>query len=133
MEYNTSIQGLIPLLDEFQPISPAGRWNMADNPHFIDSLEDLIEAFPPNSILSRTIYQDDSIKTILFGFQPGQELSEHTASVSSILQFVKGEAKVILGEEKHTAQAGSWVRIPANLPHSIHAVSETLMLLTLVF
>jgi quercetin dioxygenase-like cupin family protein len=106
---------------------------MADNPLFIECLEDLIEAFPPDSILSRTIYQDDSIKTILFGFQPGQELSEHTASVPAILQFVKGKAEVILGEEKRSAQAGTWVRIPANLSHSIHAESETLMLLTLVF
>ena len=106
---------------------------MVDNPLFIKNLEEFIEAFPPDSILSRTIYQDDSIKTIMFGFQPGQELSQHTASVPAILQFIKGEARVILGEENQTAQAGTWVRIPANLPHSIHAESETLMLLTLVF
>jgi quercetin dioxygenase-like cupin family protein len=106
---------------------------MADNPLFIERLDDLIESFPPDSILSRTIYQDDSIKTILFGFQPGQELSQHTASVPAILQFVRGEASVILGKEKQTAQVGTWVRIPANLPHSIHAKSETIMLLTLVF
>jgi quercetin dioxygenase-like cupin family protein len=106
---------------------------MTDNPLFIERLEDLIKAFPPDSILSRTIYQDDTIKTILFGFQPGQELSQHTASVPAILQFVKGEAKVILGEENQTAQVGTWIRIPANLPHSIHAETETLMLLTLIF
>lgn len=106
---------------------------MAENPLFIERLEDLIDTFPPDSILSRTIYQDDSIKTILFGFQPGQELSQHTASVPAILQFVKGDATVILGEERQTAQSGSWVYIPANLSHSIQAESETLMLLTLVF
>ena len=106
---------------------------MADNPLFIERLEDLIEAFPPDSILSRTIFQNDSLKTILFGFQPGQELSQHTASVPAILQFVKGDAKVVLGQEHQSAQTGTWVYIPANLPHSIHAESETLMLLTLVF
>ena len=79
------------------------------------------------------IYQDDSIKTILFGFQPGQELSEHTAAVPAILQFIKGKARVVLGEEEQTAQAGTWIHLPANLPHSILAESETLMLLTLVF
>jgi quercetin dioxygenase-like cupin family protein len=106
---------------------------MSENTLFIEQLESLIDSFPPDSILSRTIYQDDSIKTVLFGFQPGQELSEHTASVPAILQFVKGKAEVILGEEKQTAQAGTWIRIPANLPHSINAETETLMLLTLVF
>ena len=106
---------------------------MTDKMIFIEQLENLIDTFPPDSILSRTIYQDESLKTILFGFQPGQELSEHTASVPAILQFIKGEAQVVLGEEHQTARQGTWVHLPANLPHSIHAEKETLMLLTLVF
>lgn len=105
---------------------------MSDDLVYIEQLENLIDSFPPDSILSRMIYQDESIKTILFGFQPGQELSEHTASVPAILQFIKGKAEVVLGEEQQTAQEGTWVRIPANLPHSIYAKTETLMLLTLV-
>ena len=105
---------------------------MTDNLVFIEQLENLIDEFPPDSILSRTIYQDETIKTILFGFQPGQELSEHTASVPAILHFIKGEAQVVLGEEHQTAQEGTWVHLPANLSHSIHAKQETLMLLTLI-
>ena len=39
------------------------------------------EAEPPaDGILSKTIYQDDQIKAVVFGFGQGQELSEHTAS-----------------------------------------------------
>ncbi len=106
---------------------------MTDDVVFIEQLENLIEAFPPDSILSRTIHQDKSSKTILFGFQPGQELSEHTASVPAIIHFIKGEARVVLGEQKQSAQAGTWIQLPANLSHSIHAEKETLMLLTLVF
>jgi len=106
---------------------------MSEDLAYIEQLEGLIDSFPPDSILSRTIYQDDSLKTILFGFQPGQELSEDTASVPALLQFIKGQARVVLGEEEHTAGIGTWVRIPAELPHSIHAETETLMLLTLVF
>jgi quercetin dioxygenase-like cupin family protein len=105
---------------------------MTEKPTFIQELEGLIESFPPNSILSRTIYQDDHIKTILFGFQPGQELSQHTAAVPAVLHFLKGKAQLLLGEERQQAQGGTWVHIPAYLPHSIQAESETLMLLTLV-
>jgi quercetin dioxygenase-like cupin family protein len=105
---------------------------MIEKPIYIQELEDLIESFPPDSILSRTIYQDDQIKTILFGFQPGQELSEHTAAVPAVLHFIKGKAQLLLGEERQQAQSGTWAHIPANLPHSIKAESETLMLLTLV-
>lgn len=106
---------------------------MTDNYVFIEQIEDLIDSFPPDSILSRTIYQDETIKTILFGFQPGQELSEHTASVPAILQFIKGEAQVVLGDEQQIAREGTWVHLPAKLSHSIHAKQETLMLLTLIF
>ena len=100
---------------------------------YIEQLENLIDSFPPDSILSRTIYQDDTIKTILFGFQPGQELSEHTAAVPALLQFIKGEADLILGEEHKLASQGTWVRMPAKLPHSVHAKTETIMLLSLLF
>lgn len=106
---------------------------MAEDLVFIENLEELMDTFPPDSILSRTIYQDQGIKTVLFGFQPGQELSEHTASVPAVLHFLKGRAEVILGTEGHTARPGSWIHLPANLPHSIHAQQETVMLLTLIY
>jgi quercetin dioxygenase-like cupin family protein len=99
---------------------------------YIENIENLIDDFPPDSILSRTVYQDDSIKTILFGFQPGQELSEHTASVPAVLHFVEGKAELTLGEESTIAQEGTWVHMPPDLPHSIHATTKVLMLLTMI-
>lgn len=99
---------------------------------YIKNLEELIDSFPPDSILSRTVFQDKSMKTILFGFQPGQELSEHTASVPAVIHFVEGEADLTLGDESTTAQAGTWVHLPPDLPHSILAKTKVLMLLTLV-
>jgi len=98
---------------------------------YINNLEDLVDEFPPDSILSRMVYQDESTKTILFGFQAGQELSEHTASVPAVLHFIEGEANLTLGEESTTAQKGTWVHLPPNLPHSIVAQTKVLMLLTM--
>jgi hypothetical protein len=58
------------------------------------------EAEPPaDGILSKTIYQDDQIKAVVFGFGQGQELSEHTAAKPAMLIFVKGEATVGLGDD----------------------------------
>lgn len=104
---------------------------MANELVYIENLENLVDEFPPDSILSRTVYQDKSIKTILFGFQPGQELSEHTAAVPAVLHFIEGEADLTLGEESTTAQEGTWVHLPPELPHSIVAKTKVLMLLTL--
>ena len=47
---------------------------------------------PEDGILSRTIYDGADAKVILFGFDTGQELSEHTASRPAVMHFVRGEA-----------------------------------------
>ena len=74
------------------------------------------EAQPPEKgILSRTIYNDDRIKAVVFGFGQGQELSEHTAAKPAMLFFVKGEATVGLGDGVQEAQGGTWVHMPAGL------------------
>lgn len=48
---------------------------------YTHSLDLAKEAEPPaDDILSRTIFQDDEIKVVVFGLDQGQELSEHTAA-----------------------------------------------------
>jgi quercetin dioxygenase-like cupin family protein len=90
------------------------------------------EAEPPaDGILSRTVFQDDQVKVVIFGFGQGQELSEHTASKPAMLFFVKGEAKMGLGDDVQAAQAGTWVHMSANLKHSIMAKTPVVMLLVL--
>jgi quercetin dioxygenase-like cupin family protein len=91
------------------------------------------EAEPPtDGILSKTIYQDDQIKAVVFGFGQGQELSEHTASKPAMLIFVKGEAVVGLGDDQKDAVAGTFVHMPPGLKHSIKAKTPVVMLLVLM-
>jgi quercetin dioxygenase-like cupin family protein len=87
---------------------------------------------PADGILSRTIFQNDKVKAVVFGFGPGQELSEHTAAKPAMLLFVKGEASVGLGDEVQQARAGTWVHMPAQLKHSIKAKTPVVMLLVLL-
>ena len=103
---------------------------MTNYTHILDLAK---EAEPPaDGILSRTIYQGDGIKAVVFGFGEGQELSEHTAAKPAMLIFVKGEATVGLGDDTQEAQAGTWVHMPANLKHSIKARTPVVMLLVLL-
>jgi quercetin dioxygenase-like cupin family protein len=82
--------------------------------------------------ISKTIYQDDGLKVVLFGFDAGQELSEHTAAVPAVLQFLDGDAKVTLGNETIDAGSGTFIHMAAHLPHSITANQPTKMLLMLL-
>lgn len=95
-------------------------------------LDSLIPAIPPDSILSRTIHDDEQVKAVLFGFAAGQSLSEHTASVPAILHFIQGEADLTLGGEQSSAQPGTWVHMPARLAHSITARTPVVMLLLML-
>lgn len=94
---------------------------------------DLLACFAtqPESIVSRTLHQDERSKVVLFGFAAGQELSEHTAAVPAVMHFLAGEADVRLGSDTVRATTGTWIRMPAQLPHAVSAKTPTTMLLTM--
>jgi len=87
---------------------------------------------PTDGTLSRTLYQDERVKVVLFSFSAGQELSEHTASTPAIMHFLTGESEVTLGPDRVTAAAGTWIHMAAQLPHSIRARTPVAMMLTLL-
>ena len=105
---------------------------MTMNYHFFSDLGDQIQEIAADTIISRSLYSDSQVKAILFGFAPGQELSEHTSSRRAMLYFVKGDAQITLGSETMAAHAGTYVDMPPNLAHSILAKSEVVMLLLMV-
>ncbi len=98
----------------------------------IDQLTALAGDIPQDGILSRTVYSDDHLKAVLFAFDSGQSLSEHTASQAAVLHFLQGEAELTLGGAVHAAAAGTWVHMPPQLPHSVTARTPLIMLLLLL-
>lgn len=87
---------------------------------------------PQNGILSRTLHNDERLKAVLFGFDAGQELSEHTAAVPAVLHILQGEARLRLGEDRLDAKAGAWVHMPPQLPHGVYAKTPVVMLLLML-
>jgi quercetin dioxygenase-like cupin family protein len=87
---------------------------------------------PEDGILSRTLYNDERVKAVIFGFGAGQELSEHTASMPAILQFLTGEALLTLEDDTLDARPGTFVHMPAGLRHAVRAKAPTVMLLLLL-
>jgi quercetin dioxygenase-like cupin family protein len=87
---------------------------------------------PDKGILSRTLFNDDRLKAVAFGFAQGEELSEHTASMPAVLHFLQGEAKLTLGNDTLEARSGTWVHMPTGLRHRIQAKTPVVMLLLLL-
>ncbi|MEJ2752952.1 MAG: cupin domain-containing protein [Candidatus Promineifilaceae bacterium] len=98
----------------------------------VEDLDALVGETPEASIVSRTVFKDESVRVILFAFAPGEKLSEHTSSYPAILHFLSGDAALTLGKEMMDAGPDTWVHMAANLPHSVEARTEVHMLLTML-
>jgi quercetin dioxygenase-like cupin family protein len=95
---------------------------------------DLVKETPPpdKGILSRTLFNGERLKAVLFGFAQGEELSEHTASMPAVLHFLLGEATLTLGDDTLEAKPGTWVHMPTSQRYSIQATTPVVMLLLLM-
>lgn len=104
---------------------------MTDRATVIADLAAEVE-IPQDGTLSRVLYTDDQIRVVVFAFDAGQELTEHTAAVPAVIQVVAGRVRLTLGADELTAGPGAWVHLPARLPHSVEALEQSVMLLTML-
>ena len=83
-------------------------------------------------VVSRTLSSKQNINITLFAFDAKEEISAHTSPGDAMVQILDGEALINVNGEKIPAIAGQVVVMPANVPHSVTAVSQFKMLLTVV-
>ena len=98
----------------------------------IENLIALIPEITPDSITNHVVSSDGGAKTILFAFAAGQELSEHMSPRPVVLHFLSGEAEVMMDGDTFIVKANSWLLIPPRLLHSVHAKTDTYMLLMML-
>ena len=95
--------------------------------HLADELQ------PPESGQQSIVLLDDAnTKVVLFAFAAGRGLTEHVAPFPAIIQIIKGEAALTVGEESISGKPGTWIQMTTKTPHSINAESPVVMLLTLL-
>ena len=91
------------------------------------------EIQPPESGKQNIVLLDDTnTKVVLFAFAAGSGLTEHVAPLPAIIQIIKGEAALTVGNESVAGKMGTWIQMAAKTPHSIQAESPVVMLLTLL-
>ena len=72
------------------------------------------------------------IKVVLFAFAAGDGLKEHIAPLPAIIQIIKDEAELKVGEEAVAGKPGTWIQMAAKTSHSVKATTPLVMLLTLL-
>ena len=82
-------------------------------------------------IVSKSIVENEHHKIIHFTLAPGQELSEHTASVPAVIHVLRGGGTVVLGGVEHETGPGKLYYMPADLKHAVCAREELVFLLTM--
>ena len=87
--------------------------------------------FADRGIVSKTIHDSPALKLVLFCFEPGQMLSEHSAPFEAVIQVLEGNAEVRLGGEAHDARPGALYVMPAGLNHAVTAKERFVFLLTM--
>lgn len=109
---------------------------MAEKPIFTDTARVLRwedeTRFADNGIVSRTVALEGDARIILFGFDAGAQLTEHTTTRRAIVQILSGVCEFSLAGVPHTVGAGEVIHMPPNLPHALRAVERFSMLLTLL-
>lgn len=97
----------------------------------LPDLGDEVE-IPVNGTLSRVLYKDEDIRLVVFAFDEGQELTDHTARHAAIVQVVTGRIELVLDGRPVVLKRRGWVHMPPQLPHAVRALEPTIMMLTLL-
>ena len=94
-------------------------------------LRDLVD-YQEGRVVSRTLAQNSALSLTLFAFDQGEGLSTHAAPGDAMVQVLDGEVSLTIGGKEVTAKSGEVVVMPADIPHSVNAVTPFKMLLTVV-
>lgn len=98
----------------------------------LDDVASLVQV-APEATVSRTVLKAQGARLVLFAFDAGQELTEHTAAVPVLLQVLDGRLSVTAGGGATVdLLPGGVVHLPARMPHSVVAPIPTRLLLTML-
>lgn len=88
--------------------------------------------YQSGSVVSREILKGTTGKVVLFAFDEGEALSEHTSPFNALVQIVEGEAEITISSQPHRITAGELILMPTQQPHALTAVKRFKMILTMI-
>ncbi|MHB1066711.1 MAG: cupin domain-containing protein [Candidatus Nanopelagicales bacterium] len=86
----------------------------------------------PGSTVSTTVLKEPGARLVLFSFDAGEELSEHTAAVPVLLQAVTGRLSVTTADGTAALVPGDALYLEAREPHSVLAGEPSRLLLVML-
>lgn len=117
--------------------TPGAAGPLRPTPHPGETMTHLPDAaadvrVEPGATSHRLVLKADGTRVVVFAFDEGQELREHTAPFPVLLQAIEGHLRVTAGGGTADLRPGGLVHLPARLPHSVEAAEASRMMLTMV-
>lgn len=88
--------------------------------------------YQDGSIVSREIVKKQTGNVTIFAFDEGQGLSEHTAPFDALVYALEGEAEICIAGKPNRLHCGEMILIPTQQPHSLKALKQFKMILTMI-
>ena len=86
----------------------------------------------PEATVSRTVLKEDGQRIVLFAFDKGQVLTEHTAAVPVLLQALSGHLRITADGRTVDLVPGGLVHFGTRLPHAVEAVEPSVLQLVML-
>ena len=89
-------------------------------------------AVQPGSVVSKVVHRGDGLDVTVFGFDAGEQLTEHQAARAAIVQVLSGRLRFTVDGDEFDMAEGAWLHMAPGAPHALVAVEATVMLLTMI-
>lgn len=96
------------------------------------SLAGLVD-YQPGQVVSRTLAQNKAVSLTIFSFDEDEEISSHSSEGDALVTVLEGKAKITIGQEVFSVEAGQTIVMPSGIPHAVAAAGRFKMFLTVVF
>jgi quercetin dioxygenase-like cupin family protein len=97
----------------------------------IPAIADLVQV-APDSTVSRTVLTAEGARIVLFAFDAGQELTEHTAAVPVLLQALDGSFDITADGRTVRLEPGTVIHLGTRTPHEVVARQPSRLMLTML-
>lgn len=89
-------------------------------------------AIQTGAVVSKVVHRGEGVDVTVFGFDSGEQLTEHQAARAAVVQVLSGRLQFTVDNEQLDLGPGSWLHMSPGAPHSLIASEPTVMLLTLI-
>lgn len=97
----------------------------------LDDLASLVDV-QPSSTVSRTVLTAEGVRVVLFAFDAGEQLTEHTAAMPVLLQVLEGHLRITADGRTIDLRPGGIIHLGTRLPHAVDAVEPSKLALLML-